>query len=42
MKRECWVLYYMEDYKKNQRFVELLTGRLKKEDITVRGAFIRL
>ncbi len=36
MKRECWVLYYMEDYKKNQRFVELLTGRLKKEDITVR------
>lgn len=36
MNRECWVLYYMEDYKKNQRFVELLTGSLEKESIAVR------
>lgn len=33
MERECWVLYYTEDYKKNKRFVELITNRLEKENI---------
>ncbi len=36
MERECWILYYMEDYKKNKRFVELIGNRLEKENILTR------
>lgn len=36
MNQECWILYYMEDFKKNQRFVELIASRLEKENIVVR------
>lgn len=33
MKQECWVLYYMEDFKKNRRFVDIITNNLKEENI---------
>lgn len=33
MERECWILYYMEDYQKNRRFVEIIESRLEKENI---------
>ncbi len=33
MKQECWVLYYMEDFKKNRRFVDIITNRLEEANI---------
>ena len=33
MKQKCWILYYMEDLKKNRRFVDIITNKLKEKNI---------